>query len=170
MKPGLKRRRGATLVEVGIVSGILILMVLGVVSLTITTTRELASNGARLASDHDAAMATQLLAREVRNGMSASVNSAGTELSVVLPYVNAAGDYDRFQQGETVLYYLSSGRLYRRSGSAAAVALAEGITSLRFTLNGSQVGVQLTTRGQSGNRSSNTTLGTQVMLRNEPHS
>ena len=50
--------------------------------------------------------------------MRCSCNPAATELTVVLPLVNASGDYDRYNDGDSILYYVSGGKLYRKPNSS----------------------------------------------------
>jgi hypothetical protein len=101
------RRRGVTLVEAVIGSGLLLLVAAGVVALSVAGTNAWSSNSSQMMADGSASMALQRLSQEVRSGLRASVSPDGTRLSVVLPWRNSEGDYDRFTDGATVTYYLS---------------------------------------------------------------
>jgi hypothetical protein len=162
------RRRGATLPEVLTVSAMLVMLLSGVVTMGVNASTEWSNGSSKLIADNDASLALQALGRDVRDGIRASTDSTGSTLYVVLPYVNGQGDFDRFVDGDTVQYYLSSGNLFRKQGTAGADLLAENVTGLVFSVDGSVVDIQLTSRKQMGTKTGVTTLNTQVMLRNEP--
>jgi hypothetical protein len=122
----------------------------------------------KVMADNDAGLALQALSREIRGGVRASVDAGGGTLTVVMPYVNAQSDYDRFRDGVTVRYYSQNGKLWRQSGVASATVLAKKINWVSFVVNGSQIQIRTNSTQQYGTRSGNTTLTTQVTLRNEP--
>ena len=163
-----RSRRGATLPEVLIVSAVLILMLTALLRLSTAATNDWASGTSKMMADSDASLAFQRLAGEVRLGLRASVNSSGTELTVVLPATNSQGDYDRFTEGASVRYFLLNGKLQRRVGTQTATVLGKNITDLKFTGSGLQIGLALTSRQKTGTKTGKTTYTTQVTLRNQP--
>jgi hypothetical protein len=109
----------------------------------------------------------QRLTTEIRSGSRAYSGSGGGVLTLVMPSVNAQGDYDRFTDGATVYYYASNGRLWRYANGSAAV-IAKKINWVSFAVNGSLVQIRTNSRQQLGTKIGDTTLTTQVTLRNEP--
>lgn len=160
-------RRGMSLVEVVIAIGLFMLMVSGLVALTVTSANAWSSNSSQMMADGSASTAIQLLAQEVRAGLRASINTGGTQLTVIPPRVNAEGDYDRTVEGAPVTYYLSGTNLCRQQGTATKL-LARRVTSVSFSVAGTDVTIQLNTRQQVGSRPKDATLTTHVALRNTP--
>jgi hypothetical protein len=165
MKPR-SMRRGSSVTEVILMSGIMFLMLAALVTLSINIGRQWASGSSKMMSDGSASLALQTVAQEIRDGIRASV-SGGT-LTVVMPYVNAQGDYDRYTDGTSVQYYLSGGKLYRQRGSATPSVVSTRVTAVAFTVNGEQVTLQMTAKRTSGTKTSTSTYRTQVTLRNLP--
>ena len=162
-----RMRRGATLPEALIVSSLLVILLTGMVTVSVDASGQWSRSTSKMMADNDASLTLQRLARDVRDGTTASVNTGGTELTVTLPQVNSEGDFDRYTPGASVRYYLSSGTLYRQQGTGAAQALGSKVTAVRFAVDGAEVGLQLTTRQQNGTKGKETTLSTQIALRNE---
>jgi hypothetical protein len=155
-------------VEVIVSSVIFVLMLVGLVGMTISAVNQWSFGSSKVLADNDAVLAMQLLSNEVRSGIRAYTDTSGGTLSVVIPTVNSQGDYDRFTEGATVRYYVSNSKLMRQQGVATATVLAKKINSVVFAVNGSQVDIQANSRQQSGTKIGDTTLKTQVNLRNQP--
>jgi hypothetical protein len=163
------KRRGATLPELMVVIGSFAFLLAGVVAMGVSSASEWGRGSTKLIADNDASLALQKLAKDARIGIRCYVNTDGTQLSVVLPVANAQGDFDRFTEDPAhVRYYLSSNTLYRQKGTGTPTVLADGINSVGFSVNGTQVQMTLRVRKQTGSRYGETTLKTQVTLRNEP--
>ncbi len=162
-----RRRRGATLPEIITTSGLFLLLLTGLIAMSIGASKGYSMDSSKMMADDSASVAVQSMAREIRAGLRMSLSSSSS-LSVVMPYVNEQGDYDRTRDGDTIYYYLSSGKLYRKRNAENARAVARGITLLEFTKNGIELGIKITSRQQIGTRISTTTLASQVILRNEP--
>jgi hypothetical protein len=150
-----------------VVTAVFCVLLAGLITMSVNAATEYAFGSTKLAADNSASLALQALARNVRDGVRASVDTTGTQLTVVFPAVNAQGDYDRFTDGATCRYYLTGTTLYRQQGTATPSILGRNLASVRFSVNGSQVGLAMTSRQQSGPRSQQTVLSTQVTLRNE---
>jgi hypothetical protein len=170
-KPRFARaRRGTTLLEVATVSLLFVTLLGGMVTMGINTAGQYSRDSSRMMADGDASLALQALSRDARNGIRASVNTGGTELTIVMPVVNAAGDYDRFVEGASVRYYLNTTtrKLFRQQGTNAARVLGSNITAVSFAVNGPQVQVTLTARQQHGSKAKQSVLKSQITLRNVP--
>lgn len=163
-----KLRRGVTLAEVVVAAFVFLLMLSGLVGMGISALNQWSFGSSKVMADNDAVLAMQLLSSEIRNGIRASTDTSGGTLSVVLPAANSVGDYDRFTEGVTVRYYVLNGKLMRQQGVATAAVLARKINSVKFAVNGAQVEVQTNSRQQYGTKIGDTTLKTQITLRNEP--
>ena len=168
MKTTLKRRRGVSIVEAVISSFVLVIMLVGLAGMGVNALNQWSFGSSKVLADNDAVLALQNLSREVRAGVRATVSQDLGTLTVVMPYVNGQGDYDRFRDGVTVRYYSSDGKLWRQSGTASATALSKKVNWVSFSANGSQIQIQVNSRQQYGRRVGDTTLTTQVTLRNEP--
>lgn len=163
----LRARRGTSLPEIVTVAGLFLLLLTGLISMTLGTSRGYSMDSSKLMADDTTSLALQSMAREVRAGSSISVNEAGNSLTTVMPAVTDQGDYDRSRTGDTVQYYLSSGKLYRKRNTETARVIARNVSGLRFVRSGSSLSIEVTSTQQVGNRTSATTMSTQVTLRNE---
>ncbi len=159
--------RGATLIEVLIVASLFLVVLGGLLSMGLTATTSYSLNGSKMMADDSASMALQRLSQEVRTGLRVTVDADAQGLTVVMPAVNSQGDYDRYNDGAQIRYYLNAGRLYRKVGTANATVVGKNITVGRFTLDGSQLGIHLTCAQQIGNRQGTTSLATEITLRNQ---
>ncbi len=163
-------RRGASALEILSIAGVLLVVLGGLISLGTNSATEYALGASKIMADTDASLTLQKLVREVRDGISATVDSP-TSLTVVLPSVNAQGDYDRYTPGVSVRYYLNNKTLYRQAGTADAVVLGRNIRNLVFSSESTPAGprlkVALTCRQQVGTRKKETVLSSAVTLRNE---
>jgi len=163
-----RSRRGATLAEVATASMVFLLMLGGLVSIGVQASNGWANGTSEVMADDSASSALQAITRDVRNGLRCTVNEAHSEVTVTMPYVNAQGDYDRYNDGSDVKYYVSAGKLYRQAGVSSPTVLSRNVTSIQFVDSGGELQVQITCQRQNGNRSATTVLTTQVGLRNEP--
>jgi hypothetical protein len=162
-----KLRRGVSITEAVVASFVFMIMLAGLVGMGVNAMNQWSFGSSKVMADNDAILALQALSRDVRGGIRATVDANGTTLSVVMPAVNSQGDYDRFTDGVTVNYYAQNGKLWRQSGVASATVLAKKINSATFAVSGSQIQIRTTSTQQYGTRSGNTTLTTQITLRNE---
>lgn len=161
-----RSRRGVSLPEVITAAAMFFVLLTGLVTMSLNSGLEWCYGTAKIRADDSASLAIQDLAREIRNGTSATVDTTGTQLTVQFPATNSQGDFDRDTAGTVYRYYLSSGRLCRQQGSASAVVLARNVTGLRFGVDGDEVSLQVTSQQQAGSRSGTTSLNTRVALRN----
>jgi hypothetical protein len=169
--PAIKRRRGSTVPEMVIVSVAFVLLLTGLVATGVNSAKEYAYGSSKLQADNNASLGLQELANEVRDGIRASVCTERDHLTVTFPVKNAAGDYDRYVDGQTFTYGVYNGYLYRVSGgwayTSSSQVLSKGVESVRFAVNGTQVQIELVARKQVGNKTSSSTFRTQVTLRKE---
>lgn len=163
----LKQRRGITITEVVIASFIFLILLIGLVGMSISALSQWSYGSSKVNADSDAMLAMQKLSTEIRSGTRAYVSSGGGTLTLIMPSVNAQGDYDRFTEGATVYYYASNGKLWRYANGSAAT-IAKKINWVSFAVNGSQVQIRTNSRQQYGTKIGDTTLTSQVELRNEP--
>jgi Tfp pilus assembly protein PilV len=168
VKTLLRNRRGISVPEVVVATFCLVLMLTGLVGMTVNGLKQWSFGSSKLMADNDAVMAVQALSNEIRNGIRAYTDDPGTTLTVVLPLVNAQGDYDRFTEGFSVSYYVSNGKLWRKVGTDTATVLARKINSVTFAVDGAQVKVTTNSRQQYGTKVGDTTMTTQITLRNQP--
>lgn len=167
MRVRLKHRRGVSITEVVIASFVFLIMLGGLVGMSVNALSQWSFGSSKVMADNDAVVALQRLSTEIRNGTRASVASGDGVLTLVLPVINGQGDYDRFNEGDTVYYYASDGRLWRYANGTATI-LANKINWVSFAVNGAQVRIRTNSRQQYGTKYGDTTLTTQVTLRNEP--
>lgn len=165
----LKTNRGATLVEVMVVIGI-VTLICGVLLMLVNGTLGTWSSSASTAyADSSASIAVQKLARDIRDGASASLD--GSTLVVVFPATlsdtggNGETLYSPGAIGATRRYLLSNGNLIRRVGGTDTI-LARGIHSLDFSATLGVVTVTLVAREQVGKSTTSKTSTTRVTLRN----
>jgi hypothetical protein len=163
-----RSRRGITLAEVVVASLCFLLMLAGLVGMAINGLRQWSAGSSKIMADNDAVLAIQALSNEIRSGIRAYTNDTGTTLTVVLPIVNSQGDYDRFNEGSTVKYYVSNDNLYRQQDVASAKVMARKIKSVTFAVDGAQVQITTNSRQQYGTKVGDTTFKTQVTMRNQP--
>jgi len=168
MRTLLRTRRGISIPEVVVATFCLVLMLTGLVGMTVSGLKQWSFGSSKLMADNDAVLAVQLLSNEIRNGIRAYTDAPGTTLTVVLPLVNAQGDYDRFTEGASVTYYVSGGKLWRKAGAANATVLSRKINSVTFAVDGAQVQVSTNSRQQYGTKVGDTTMKTQITMRNQP--
>jgi len=157
-------RRGVTLAEVVVTAALLTSVLTALVALSTSSSKEWARSSAQLEADSGASLALQRLAVEIRDGIAASMQSGALE--VVMPAVNAEGDYNRYLNGQTNQYYVQDGVLYRDPVGAPPTALASGLTDHQFVVAGSEVRLSLTAQATEGTESAETTYATHVYLRN----
>jgi hypothetical protein len=157
-------RPGVSLVEALVVFGIISVLTTGLFSLLLTSLRSYDTGSGKSLSDSAASLGIQKAAREIGDGMSASVSSG--QLTVQLPLVNNQGNYDRATAGNTVKLYVSSNKLYRQINTNTASVLAEDISAATFSVSGGSVTITLTGRGQTGKQLMTTQMSQVVALRN----
>src|SRR4051794_34010363 len=126
-RPG---RPGVTMVEVLVVFGIFTVLSSGLFSLFLTSLKSYDSGSSQGVSDTAVSMALQSAARQIADGMSATVSSG--QLTVQLPLLNNQGNYDRSATGNTVKLYVSSNKLYKQINSGTATVLESDITAATF--------------------------------------
>ncbi len=160
-------RRGSTLVEAVVATATFGLMVGGVVAVSGSAGKEWRTGVATLKADNNASLALQLIGRDVRNGIRASTSSGS--LYVVMPYINSQGDYERYQDGATIRYYVdtTNKRLMRQSGTNTAAVLARNVTGSAFSVTGTQVSLSITATQSAGATTKTATLTSQASLRND---
>lgn len=161
-------RRGTTLTEVVTASALFLMLLTGLITLSLGSSRTYSANSSRMTADDTVAVALQSISSEVRSASTTTVNTDQTSLTAVMPYVTEQGDYDRSRTGDTLQFYLSNGALYRKRNTENARAIARGVQSLKFTRNGSELKIEVTSAQQTGNKTSTASMSTQVALRNEP--
>jgi len=163
-------RRGVTLTEIMTVSALFVTLLTGLVSTGMSAGTEYSNGTAKMMADDQASLMLQKMVREIRNGVRATVTSP-TDFTVVLPAVNAQGDYDRYVAGTRVRYFLLGNKIMRQENSAASTTLARNIREVAFaaetTTSGLRYRISLTSRQQGGKNFKDTTLSTTVSLRNE---
>jgi hypothetical protein len=156
-----------SVIEAATSTAILVLMVTGLLGLLRMGGVEFGQNLAKMTTDDSASLGMQRLCADIRDGLTASTANNGADLYVTVPVVNTEGDYDRFAAGGTNHYYLAGGKLCRQQGASAPVAVGRNISSVSFSVAGSQVTAQLTTSKRGGLTGLTTTLSGQVSLRNQ---
>lgn len=161
-------RRGATLAEVATASSVFVLMLGGLVSIGVHASDGWANGTSQVMADDSASTAIQAISRDVRDGIDCEVNESSTEVEVQLPEINAQGDYNRFEVGSEVRYYLYGGKLYRQVDGGASSVLTRNVTAVRFEELAGKLHIEITSEKVNGNKSWRTTLKTQVAMRNEP--
>jgi hypothetical protein len=139
----------------------------GLVSVGVTAGTQWSIGSSRMMADNNASLALQSCARDIRDGLRATVSTNGRELTVVMPAVNLEGDFDRLTDGDVIRYYLSNGLLFRQRGTRTPIVLGKNLTALQFEVDRTKISIQLTTQQKNGNRVGETTLNTEVTLRNE---
>ena len=170
-RPSLRKfRRGFNLVEIIIASGMMIFILAGLVATGVASGNQWAINKTKTSADNDASLALQRLTEEVRAGIKASVSSDSKTLTVTMPAVNSAGDYDRYTNGATWTFYVSNKKLYRKIGTGTAVRLGKNITGISFALGAgtAQVIATVTSRQTQGSRYGLTSYTSTISLRNDP--
>lgn len=160
-------RRGITIPEVITSSVLFVLLLAGLLSIGVQASSQWSRGTSRVIVDDAASMAVQAIARDVRDGLSCTTNGDGAEVTVVMPLVNAQGDFDRFTDGVAVRYYRSGTTLYRKPGEGTPQVLGKRISRVHFAVEDGRLVIELTTRQQLGARVEETQLATQISLRNE---
>jgi competence protein ComGC len=165
----LKTNRGATLVEVMVVIGI-VTLICGVLLMLVNGSLSTWSASASTAyADSSASIAVQKLAHDIRDGASASLD--GSALVVVFPATlsdtggNGETLYSPGASGVTKRYLLSNGNLIRRVGGTDTI-LARGMHSVDFSATLGVVTVTIVAREQVGKSTTSKTSTTRVTLRN----
>jgi type II secretory pathway pseudopilin PulG len=164
MRRRARLRAGVSLVEVMVVFGIISVFTTALFSLFLSSLKTYDRGSGKSLSDTNVSLALQKAAREIADGMTASVS--GGQLIVQLPLVNNQGNYDRAVNGSTVKLYVSSNKLYKQINTSTATVLAKDITTATFSVSGGSVTVTLTGRGQTGKQTMTTQLSQVVALRN----
>ena len=166
----MRGRRGFNLVEVIIAAGILTFILAGIIATGIASSTQWAISKTKTSADNDASLALQRLTEEVRAGIKASVSSDSKTLTITMPAVNSAGDYDRYTNGAIWSFYASNGKLYRKIGTGTATRLGNNITGASFALGAgtAQVVATVTSRQYQGSRYGETSYTTTISLRNDP--
>lgn len=154
------------MVEVVMAASVFVLVLIGVAIIASSTITQWSRDSSKLVADNDASLAMQNLGRGIRDGISASVDNTGTVLSVVMPTINSSGDYDRYTPGLTTQFYVSSGKLWSKIGTANAVQIGKNLKSVNFAVNGVQVTITVDSLQQFGTYSGETSFSTQIALRN----
>jgi prepilin-type N-terminal cleavage/methylation domain-containing protein len=157
-------RPGVSLVEVLVVLGIFTVLSSGLFSLFLTALKSYDTGSSQGVSDTTVSLALQKAAREIADGMTATVSSG--QLTVQLPLLNNQGNYDRSAAGSTVKLYVSSNKLYKQINSGTATVLESDITAATFTVSGGSVTITLTSQGRLGKEIKTTQMSQVVALRN----
>ena len=164
-------RRGVTLVEILTVATLFSVVLTGMLTIQLSVVGEYARNSAKMAADDETSLALQKMSREIRNGLKAYVDSP-TQFRVQMPVTNSQGDFDRYQNGTMIRYYLNEGNLYRQVDSAPSTVLVTDVSALVFSTEATPTGlryrVSLTCRQRNGREYRQTNLTTTLCLRNEP--
>lgn len=168
VKSRKSRRRGVTVAEALTAGFAFTIMLSGLVTLFSGTNRGWARDTSKMTADNGASLALQIIAKDVHAGQIATTNSDGSQLTLTFPAVDSNNDYDRYNTGAVLVYYVSNHKLYRQQGTNTPQMMAPYVDSALFSVVGSQVNIQLTRTHQTGNKTGTTTLSTQVYLRNEP--
>jgi hypothetical protein len=161
-----RSRRGVSVIEIVVASFAMLLVLAGVATVSSSAITQWSRDSSKLFADNDASLALQKLSRGIRDGITASVDSTGTVLSVVMPTINSSGDYNRYSPGLTTQFYLSSGKVWSKVGSANATQIGKNIKSLNFSVNGVQVTITVDSLQQYGTKTGETSMSTQIALRN----
>lgn len=161
-----RSRRGITLPETVIVAIAFVLLLGGIITLGSTAASEWSQGSSKVMADDNASLTMQLLRQDIRQGIRASLGATSSELYVVRPAVNAQGDYNRYQEGDTVRYYLQSNKVYMRVGTGDPRELGSGISALEFTVDGHTVFIDLTASQKNAIHRKETELRSEVTLRN----
>jgi type II secretory pathway pseudopilin PulG len=164
LRARMTRRRGVTMVEVLVVFGIIGIFTTALFSLFVGSLKTYDTSSGKSFSDTNVSLALQKAAREIADGMSASVSSG--QLIVQLPQVNSEGNYERTVAGNTVRLYRSGTSLYRQINSSTATVLAKDISAASFAASGGSVTITLTGQGRTGMRTMTTQMSQVVALRN----
>lgn len=161
-------RRGVTVAEALTAAGAFTFMLGGLVTLFSGTNRGWAGDTSKMTADNGASLALQIIAKDVHAGQTAVTNASGSQLTLTFPALDSNQDYDRYNTGAVMVYYVSNNKLYRQQGTTTPLLLAPYVDSAFFSVVGSQVSIQLTRTQKTGNKTGTTTFSTQVYLRNEP--
>ncbi|MHB9035194.1 MAG: PulJ/GspJ family protein [Armatimonadota bacterium] len=105
-----KTRRGFTLLEVLLVSGIMAFMLASVAAMSISTMRCYDSATTRTFTDTDAATAMQMIVSDVREAKSVNIIGGGTRLRIVFPKKADGQEYYNRYEADTahqIDYYIS---------------------------------------------------------------
>lgn len=163
----LRTRRGATLIEILVVSALFLTLLSSLLTMGMTATTGYSANSSKMMADDNASLALQRMTQEIRSGLRVTVDANAEGVTVVMPRVNSEGDYDRFSDGIQVRYYLEGGRLYRKQGLGTPTIAGRNVSAARFSMEGTQLDIELTCSQKIGTRQGTTTLATEVTLRNE---
>jgi hypothetical protein len=165
----LRMRRGVSITEMLTASFAFLLLLMGLVMLSNSTMRSWSFGTSKMTADSAVTLAMQKLQKALRDGRTASVDADG-KLTVVYPYVNAQGDYDRYTAGASTSYYFdaSTGFLYQQPAGGAATVIGSRLTAVTFSVSGPQIDISLTAFQQNGRFGGSTTLNSSVYLHNEP--
>lgn len=168
-----RAQRGVTLVELLTVGVLFTMLLTGIITIQLGVSAEFARGSAKMTADSEASVALQKMSQEIRNGLRAYVEGP-TELRVRMPALNSQGDFDRYQSGSLIRYFLMEGSLYRQVDGTPSAVLVSGVSAVAFTTEATPTGlryqVSLTCRQRSGREYRQTTLSTTLCLRNEPAS
>jgi hypothetical protein len=161
-----RRRRGFGSAEIVITAGLTMLLTFTMVSVSMHASAGWSNGAGQMMADDTASVAVQRVASDVRAGISATVSPNKSECTVVMPSVNAAGDYDRSTSGESVRFYLSDGKLFRQGTTSGTTRMARNVQQLQFDLEGNEVTISIRARQQQGKTYRETRLVTKATLRN----
>lgn len=146
-----------------------LLLLMGLVMLSNSTMRSWSFGTSKMTADASATFALQKLQKALRDGRTASVDANGI-LTVVYPYINAQGDYDRYTAGSSTSFWFdsSTGFLYQQPAGGTATVIGSKLTAVSLSAAGPQIDVSITARQQNGRFPGTTTLNSSVYLHNEP--
>jgi hypothetical protein len=161
-------RRGFGAAEMVITAGLTMLLTITMVSVSMHASAGWSNGAGQMMADDTASVALQRVAGDVRAGVSATVSPNGSEMTVVMPSVNAAGDYDRLTSGDSVRFYLSDGKLYRQGTLSGTLRLARNVQRVDFSRDGNELVIAIRARQQQGSTYRETRLVTKATLRNVP--
>jgi len=164
-----RHRRGVTSTELMVVLGLFGILITGVFSLLSTSIQQWSRGAGKSEADDVSSLALQKVVRLIESGKSATTTSLifGPALSVKMPGLNDQGDYERTSDGDTILVYISNGKLYYKVNvGGTAIQVATGVQSFTYSISGGTVTLTLTVSRQSGMKTSQTTFSQRVALRN----
>jgi hypothetical protein len=150
--------------ELLVTAGLLSILTLGVLSLFGTAMDQWSRGSGKSEADDVASIVSQQVVRYIQDGKSATSTIGG--LSVRLPGTNDQGDYERALNGDLILFYTASGKLYRRVNSNTATQIATGVQTFSYSVVGGNVTFTLTINRTSGTRTSTSSFTQRVALRN----
>lgn len=165
----LSARRGMTLVEVTVASGVLTLITISLVAMLVHSLKGWSSGTSKDTAVTKVTVALQRLATDIRDGRSAQVVSG--RLVVTFPATITDGStgervYDlSANDAVTRSYYVLNGNLVRNRGGTIAI-IERGVSAATFGASGGTVTVTLTGSDREGTYSAARQVTGRITLRN----